>query len=173
MIGAFIGSLVGLLAGYFGALIDAALSFLINEQLSFPFTLLDIFLLATFGGGFLSVVVVVALATWVNYARVVRGQVMSVKNQEYVEAAISVGVPTQTILRRYILPNLLSSIIVVVGGVAIFYATARSVFQFQQCSLVGYVVLIAILTIIAAMIAFCAVLSVKRRAPEILERFMS
>ncbi len=62
----------------------------------------------------------------------------------------------------------LSSIIVVVGGVAIFYATARSVFQFQQGILVGYVVLIAILNIIAAMIAFFAVLSVKRRAPEIL-----
>ena len=113
VIGAMIGSLVGLLAGYFGGLIDTVLSFLINVQLSFPFTLLAIFLLATFGGGFLSVVVVVALATWVNYARVVRGQAMSVKNQEYVEAAKSVGVPTRTILRRYILPNILPSIIVV------------------------------------------------------------
>lgn len=113
VLGAIIGSLVGLFAGYFGGMVDAALSFLINVQLSFPFTLLAIFLLATFGGGFLSVVVVVALATWVNYARVVRGQVMSVKNQEYVEAARSVGVPTRRILWRYILPNVLSSIIVV------------------------------------------------------------
>lgn len=113
VLGAVIGSTVGLLAGYFGGLVDAALSFLINVQLSFPFTLLAIFLLATFGGGFVSVVVVVALATWVNYARVVRGQVMSVKNQEYVAAALSVGVPTRGILKRYILPNTVSSIIVV------------------------------------------------------------
>ncbi|HEY6633303.1 MAG TPA: ABC transporter permease [Rhizobiaceae bacterium] len=113
VLGAIIGSTVGLLAGYFGGLVDAALSFLINVQLSFPFTLLAIFLLATFGGGFVPVVVVVALATWVNYARVVRGQVMSVKNQEYVAAALSVGVPTRGILRRYILPNTMSSIIVV------------------------------------------------------------
>ena len=113
VIGAVIGSSVGLLAGYFGGWVDAVLSFLINVQLSFPFTLLAIFLLATFGGGFVPVVVVVALATWVNYARVVRGQVMSVTNQEYVEAARSVGVPTRRILRRYILPNILSPIIVV------------------------------------------------------------
>lgn len=113
VLGAIIGSTIGLLAGYFGGLVDAALSFLINVQLSFPFTLLAIFLLATFSGGFVSVVIVVALATWVNYARVVRGQVMSVKNQEYVAAALSVGVPTRRILKRYILPNTLSSIIVV------------------------------------------------------------
>lgn len=113
VIGAVIGSSVGLLAGYFGGWVDAVLSFLVNVQLSFPFTLLAIFLLATFGGGFLSVVIVVALATWVNYARVVRGQVMSVTNQDYVEAARTVGVPTLRILRRYILPNILSPIIVV------------------------------------------------------------
>ena len=113
VIGALVGSSVGLLAGYFGGWVDAVLSFLINVQLSFPLTLLAIFLLATFGGGFVPVVVVVALATWVNYARVVRGQVMSVTNQEYVEAARSVGVPTLRILRLYILPNILSPIIVV------------------------------------------------------------
>lgn len=113
VLGALIGSSVGLLAGYFSGWVDAFFSFLINVQLSFPFTLLAIFLLATFGGGFLSVVVVVALATWVNYARVVRGQVMSVVNQEYVEGARSVGVPTGRLLRRYILPNTISSIIVV------------------------------------------------------------
>lgn len=113
VLGALVGSLIGLLAGYFGGAVDAFFSFLINVQLSFPFTLLAIFLLATFGGGFVAVVVVVALATWVNYARVVRGQVMSVKNQEYVAAARSVGVPTVSILWSYILPNTVSSIIVV------------------------------------------------------------
>lgn len=112
-LGALIGSSVGLLAGYFGGVVDAVFSFFINVQLTFPFTLLAIFLLATFGGGFLSVVFVVALATWVNYARVVRGQAISVKNQEYVEAARTVGLKTNVILRRYILANILPSIVVV------------------------------------------------------------
>lgn len=113
LVGAVIGCVIGLVAGYFSSLVDAVLSFLINVQLSFPFTLLAIFLLATFGGGFWSVVFVVALATWVNYARVVRGQVMSLKGQEFIEAAITVGVPTTRIIRRYILPNIASTVIVV------------------------------------------------------------
>lgn len=113
VVGALVGTLVGLVAGYFGGWIDSVLSWLIEVQLSFPFTLLAIFLLATFGGGFLPVVLVLALATWVNYGRIVRGQVMSVRSQDYVEAARSVGVGTPRILRRYIVPNALSPIIVV------------------------------------------------------------
>jgi peptide/nickel transport system permease protein len=112
-IGAMIGSFVGAVAGYFGGAVDAALSWLINVQLSFPFTLLAIFLLATFGGGFVPVVLVLALATWVNYARIVRGQVMSIRAQDYVEAARTVGVGTARILRRHVLPNTTSPIIVV------------------------------------------------------------
>jgi peptide/nickel transport system permease protein len=113
VVGALVGTLVGLLSGYFGGWVDGVLSWLIDVQLSFPFTLLAIFLLATFGGGFLPVVLVLALATWVNYGRVVRGQVMAVRGQDYVEAARAVGVPTPRILRRYIVPNALSPIIVV------------------------------------------------------------
>jgi ABC-type dipeptide/oligopeptide/nickel transport system permease subunit len=113
ILGALIGSTIGILAGYFGGWIDSGLSFLIDVQLSFPFTLLAIFLLATFGGGFWPVVLVLALATWVNYARVVRGKVMSVKGQDFVHAAHTVGVPTLGILRHHILPNAVSPIIVV------------------------------------------------------------
>lgn len=113
LVGAIIGSLIGILAGYFGSWLDAILSWLINVQLSFPFTLLAIFLLATLGGGFWPVVLVLALATWVNYARIVRGQVIMVRSREFVEAAHSVGVGSFRILARYILPNTTSPIIVV------------------------------------------------------------
>jgi peptide/nickel transport system permease protein len=112
-LGAAVGSAVGCLAGYFGRWLDGILSWLINVQLSFPFTLLAIFLLATFGGGFLPVVLVLALGSWVNYARIVRGQVIAVRSQDYVEAAHAIGVGTSRILRRYVLPNTLSPIIVV------------------------------------------------------------
>ncbi len=113
LVGAIIGSLIGILAGYFGSWLDAILSWLINVQLSFPFTLLAIFLLATLGGGFWPVVLVLALATWVNYARIVRGQVIMVSSREFVESAHSVGVGSFRILARYILPNTTSPIIVV------------------------------------------------------------
>lgn len=113
VVGASIGSTIGIVAGYFGGWIDSILSVVINAQLSFPFILLAIFLLATLGGGFWPVVFVLALGAWVNYARVVRGVVMSVKNQDYVHAVISVGVPTRRILRTTVLPNTMSPIVVV------------------------------------------------------------
>jgi ABC-type dipeptide/oligopeptide/nickel transport system permease subunit len=113
VLGAIIGSTVGIAAGYFGGWLDGLLSWLVNVQLSFPFTLLAIFLLASFGGGFWPVVLVLALATWVNYARIVRGQVMAVRARDYVAAAHSVGVGSARILWRYILPNTTSPIIVV------------------------------------------------------------
>ena len=113
VLGAAIGSGIGIVAGYFGGWLDGFVSWLVNVQLAFPFTLLAIFLLATFGGGFWPVVLVLALATWVNYARIVRGQVMAVKARDYVEAAHAVGVGRARILRRYILPNTTAPIIVV------------------------------------------------------------
>ncbi|OSP54716.1 ABC transporter permease [Pseudoruegeria sp. SK021] len=113
IVGAAIGSTIGIVAGYFGGWVDSILSVVINAQLSFPFILLAIFILSTFGGGFWPVVLVLALGAWVNYARVVRGTVMSVRTQDYVHAAISVGVPTLRLLRTTVLPNTLSPIIVV------------------------------------------------------------
>lgn len=113
IVGAVVGSVIGILSGYFGGRLDGILSWLVNVQLAFPFTLLAIFLLATFGGGFWPVVFVLALASWVNYARVVRGQVISIRGQDYVAAARIVGVGPFRILRRYVLPNTASPIAVI------------------------------------------------------------
>jgi peptide/nickel transport system permease protein len=132
VVGALIGSSVGLLAGFFGGWVDRVLSFLIDVQLSFPFTLLAIFLLATFGGGFVPVVLVLALATWVNYGRIVRGQVMAVRAQDYVSAARAVGVPKWRILGRYVLPNALSPIIVVAS-----FSMAQSILAEAGLSFLG------------------------------------
>jgi peptide/nickel transport system permease protein len=132
ILGAVIGSTVGILAGYFGGYVDSVLSFLIDVQLSFPFTLLAIFLLATLGGGFWPIVLVLALATWVNYARVVRGNVMSVKGQDYVHAARTVGVRTRGILWNHILPNTLSPIIVVAS-----FSMAQAILTEASLSFLG------------------------------------
>jgi len=113
LLGACVGSTLGLCAGFFGGWTDRAISWLIDVQLAFPFTLFAIFLLAVFGGGFVPVVAVLALATWVNFARVVRSQAMSLRAQDFVLAARSVGVGTPRLLRRYLLPAVLPSIVVV------------------------------------------------------------
>jgi len=113
LISAVFGSLVGALSGYWGGWVEAASAWLIDVQLSFPFLLLAIFLLGALGGGTLAVVLVLALGTWVNYARIVRAQVLSIKNQGYVEAAHATGSGTLRILFVHILPNTLSPICVV------------------------------------------------------------
>jgi peptide/nickel transport system permease protein len=113
LISAVFGSLVGCVSGYWGGWVEALSAWLIDVQLSFPFLLLAIFLLGALGGGTLAVVLVLALGTWVNYARIVRAQVLSIKNQGYVEAAHATGAGTLRILFVHILPNTLSPICVV------------------------------------------------------------
>ena len=113
LISAAFGSLVGCLSGYWGGWVEALSAWLIDVQLSFPFLLLAIFLLGALGGGTVAVVLILALGTWVNYARIVRAQVLSIKNQGYVEAAHATGAGTGRVLFVHILPNTLSPICVV------------------------------------------------------------
>jgi peptide/nickel transport system permease protein len=110
---ALFGTLVGSLSGYFGGWIDAFSAWLIDVQLSFPFLLLAIFLLGALGGGTAPVILILALGTWVNYARIVRAQVLSIKHQGYVEAAQVTGAGAGRVLFVHILPNTLSPICVV------------------------------------------------------------
>ena len=132
VLGMLIGSTLGLVAGYFGRWVDAGVSWLINVQLAFPFTLLAIFLLGTVGGGFGAVVVVLALATWVNYARIVRGEVLAIRSRDYVLAARAVGVPTGRTLLRYILPNVAGPIVVVAS-----FSTAQAILTQAALSFLG------------------------------------
>jgi peptide/nickel transport system permease protein len=113
LISAVFGSLVGCLSGYWRGWVEALSAWLIDVQLSFPFLLLAIFLLGALGGGTLAVVLVLALGTWVNYARIVRAQVLSIKNQGYIEAAHATGAGALRVLFVHILPNTLSPICVV------------------------------------------------------------
>jgi peptide/nickel transport system permease protein len=113
LLGALIGTLVGVVSGFFGGVIEAATGWLIDVQLSFPFLLLAIFLLGALGGGKTAVICVLALATWVNYARIVRSQVLSIRNQGYVEAARAAGAGASRIIFIHILPNTLTPLVVV------------------------------------------------------------
>lgn len=113
LLSALFGTAVGSLSGYFGGWLESASGWLIDVQLSFPFLLLAIFLLGALGGGTLAVVLVLALGTWVNYARIVRAQVLSIRNQGYVEAARATGAGAARILLLHVLPNTLAPICVV------------------------------------------------------------
>jgi peptide/nickel transport system permease protein len=113
VLSAIFGSLIGIVSGYFGGIVESLTGWLIDVQLSFPFLLLAIFLLSALGGGTLAVIFILALGTWVNYARIVRSQVLSIKHQGYVEAAHSTGASVGRVLFVHILPNTLTPICVV------------------------------------------------------------
>lgn len=110
--GLLISISLGALAGYQGGLLDQAIVGLIDIVWSFPVILLAIALVAIMRPGLISAMVALGLVTWPSYARVVRGQVLSVKHNEYVDAARATGCPESRILIRHVLPNTLSPIIV-------------------------------------------------------------
>ena len=107
-----IGTVVGLLAGYFGGLLDTVLMRLADIQLAFPFILLAITVIAVIGPGLWKLVLVMAFAQWVQYARIVRGQVLSIRETDYVQAATSLGAGHGRILVRHVLLNALTPVTV-------------------------------------------------------------
>jgi peptide/nickel transport system permease protein len=110
---ALVGGLVGLLAGFFGGWPSAALMRIADVQLSFPFILLALTINAIVGLGLRNIILSLSAAGWVVYARVVRGEVLSVKRRDYVQAATALGTGRARMLFRHVLPNVAPSIIVV------------------------------------------------------------
>jgi peptide/nickel transport system permease protein len=119
----FFGTLVGTVAGFFGGWIDTALSRVMDIVLAFPVLLLAIGLSSacTLGKGCLggaikpgvpTLILVIALASWPYIGRIIRGQVLSLREKEFVEAARSLGASNARIMRKQILPNLVAPIIV-------------------------------------------------------------
>lgn len=109
---AIVGSIAGAFAGYRGGLVDTIVMRLVDLQLSIPFILLAMIVLAVMGPGFWSVFMALAVALWVNYARLVRGETLRIREMEYVVAARTVGVHERRILTNHILPNVFHSIVV-------------------------------------------------------------
>jgi ABC-type dipeptide/oligopeptide/nickel transport system permease subunit len=107
-----LGTLVGIAAGYYGGVVDTILSWLIDLVLSFPFLLLVIALVSITGPSLTLLVGVIALFGWSSVARVVRGQTLSLRRREFVEAALSIGASDLRIMGLDILPNVLAPIIV-------------------------------------------------------------
>lgn len=113
IISLIIGVTLGLLGGYFGGWIDAAVMWLINVIWSLPTLLIVVSMSLALGKGFWQIFVAVGLSMWVELARMVRGQVKSVKELEYVQAAQVLGFSHIRIMFRHILPNIIGPVIVI------------------------------------------------------------
>ena len=108
-----IGLFMGSLAGYFGGKVDAVIMWIINVTWSIPTLLLVIAITLALGKGFWQVFIAVGLTMWVEVARVVRGQIMGVKQMQYVTAAKALGFSHGRIIIRHILPNIMAPLIVI------------------------------------------------------------
>lgn len=113
LISLIIGITLGAIAGYFGGVVDAIIMWLINVTWSIPTLLLVIAITLALGKGFWQVFIAVGLTMWVEVARVIRGQILSVKQMQYVTAAKALGYDHLRIITRHILPNSLAPVIVI------------------------------------------------------------
>jgi peptide/nickel transport system permease protein len=102
-----IGSLIGLVAGWFGGWVDTIIGRIVDIVIAFPFLVLVIALVFALGPGTTSIYTAITLVGWVAYTRIVRGQVLVAKEQEYAMAARASGLPTRRILLRHLLPNVI------------------------------------------------------------------
>jgi peptide/nickel transport system permease protein len=100
-----IGMLIGLVAGYFGGRTDDFLMRLADIQLAFPFILLAIAVIGVLGPSLRNIIIVIGVSSWVVYARVVRGEVLSIREREYVHAAVALGSRHWRVLLSHVLPN--------------------------------------------------------------------
>ncbi len=108
-----IGLVAGCMAGFYGGWLDTAINlYIMNAFLALPGILLAIAFVAFMGPGLGNVIVALAISGWVGYARLVRGQVMAVKEREFVEAARALGASDLRILSRHVLPNIIQPLIV-------------------------------------------------------------
>lgn len=115
LIAVLVGTLYGAIAGYFGGKLDDFMMRLVDILMSIPYMFVLILLLVMFGRSIIMLFIGIGLISWLDMARIVRGQTLSIKQKEFVEAALAIGVGNFTIIIRHIIPNLL--------GVVAVYAT--------------------------------------------------
>jgi peptide/nickel transport system permease protein len=113
VISGVLGMVAGLVSGYFGGRVDDALMRLADIQLAFPFILLAIAVIGVLGPSLKTIIAVIGVSSWVVYARIVRSAVLSLREREFVQAALALGSGDGRVLVRHILPNALTPWLVV------------------------------------------------------------
>jgi len=109
-----VGATIGLVAGYYGGRVDAALMRVTDATLSFPVILLALILAVTVGPSFTNVVIAIAVILWARYARVIRGQVLTLMTLDFIAQARIAGAGAWRIITRHLLPNTLNTLVVLV-----------------------------------------------------------
>jgi len=112
VVSAVVGTSAGLVAGLLGGWVDRAVMMLVDVFITVPFLLLVLVGIAVFGSDIPVLVLLIGLARWESYARIVRGQVLQVREMPYIEAARALGASTRFIALRHVLPNIASPLIV-------------------------------------------------------------
>jgi peptide/nickel transport system permease protein len=106
------GTAIGLFSGFYGGWIDAVIGRIIDVVVAFPFLVLVIAIVAMLGPGLVSFYIAVSLVSWVAYARIIRGEVLSARGREYVLAAQMLGYSDARIMFRHLLPNVVPAVFV-------------------------------------------------------------
>jgi peptide/nickel transport system permease protein len=127
-----IGITLGMLSGFYGGRVDDIIMRFADIQLAVPFILLAIAILAVLGQGLDKIILTLGISGWVTYGRVVRGQVMSWREKDFVEAARAIGAKNGSIMFRHILPNTVASIIVIAS-----FAIASTILAEASLSFLG------------------------------------
>lgn len=115
LVAVVVGTLYGATAGYFGGRVDSVMMRTVDVLMSIPFMFVLILMLVIFGRSIVMLFIGIGLISWLDMARIARGQTLTIKNKEFVEAAVATGVRPMTIILRHVVPNLL--------GIVIVYAT--------------------------------------------------
>ena len=122
-----VGCFLGAVAGYFGRRVDEVVGKITEIFLAFPFLLLAIALMAFLGQGVINIIIALMVSRWVQYCRVVRGEVLSLKERDFVTAAKALGARDYYVLLRHVMPNTLASVTVVATfGMAIVIISEAS-----------------------------------------------
>lgn len=113
--GALLGTVMGLIAGYYRGFWDVIVMRFADVQLALPFILVAITFISILGGGLFNVIFFMVISQWVQYARLVRGQVLALREREFVQAARAFGVRDVAMMRHHIVPNLLGPLIILMA----------------------------------------------------------
>lgn len=125
-----IGTVVGLLSGYFGGVIDSVFMRIYDLTVAFPFFVLVLAIVGVIGPGLINFIIALTLVGWVSYARLVRAEVLTVRESEYVRATECLGYPKRAILFRHVLPNAIGPVIAYAVSDAVLVMLAGASFGF-------------------------------------------
>ncbi|NKL67565.1 ABC transporter permease [Rhizobium leguminosarum] len=125
-----IGTMIGLLSGYFGGAVDTVFMRIYDLTVAFPFFVLVLAIVGVLGPGLVNFILALTLVGWVSYARLVRAQVLTIRESEYIQAAKCLGYSPATILSHHVLPNALGPVIAYAASDAVLVMLAGASFGF-------------------------------------------